>query len=166
MRLSIIAAISANRVIGDHNSIPWKLPADQKIFQKLTLDHHLLMGRKTFESIGFALPGRTTVVITRQPDYHPEGVLVAHSLKEALGLVKNDDELFIAGGAEIYRQMLPLANRLYLTHVHENFKGDIRFPAFDESDWELISRKDYEPDPDNAYSFSLTVYNRKLHATL
>ena len=130
------------------------------------MGHHLLMGRKTFESIGFALPGRTTVVITHQPDYHPEGVLVAHSLEEALGLVNNAGELFIAGGAEIYRQMLPLADRLYLTYVHENFKGDIRFPDFEESDWELISRKDHEPDSDNAYSFSLVVYDRKPHTIL
>ncbi|MCH8820275.1 MAG: dihydrofolate reductase [Acidobacteria bacterium] len=165
MRLSIIAAVSANRVIGHHGSLPWKLPDDWKRFQKLTMGHHLLMGRKTFESIGFVLPGRTTVVITHQSDYHPEGVLVAHSLEEALRLVKNDSELFIAGGAEIYRPMLPLADRLYLTCVHENFEGDIRFPDFDESDWELVSREDREPDPDHTYSFSFVVYDRKPPAT-
>ena len=164
MRLSIIAAVSANQVIGDHNSLPWKLPADLKRFQKLTMGHHLLMGRKTFESIGFVLPGRTTVVITHQPDYHPEGVLVAHSLEAALRLVDNDSELFIAGGAEIYRQMLTLADRLYLTYIHEEFEGDARFPHFDESDWEPISREDREPDQDNTYSYSFVIYERKSHA--
>ncbi len=164
MRLSIIAAVSANRVIGDHNSLPWKLPADLKRFQKLTMGRHLLMGRKTFESIGFVLPGRTTVVVTHRPDYHPEGVLVAHSLEEALRLVDDDSELFIAGGAEIYRQMLALADRLYLTYIHEEFEGDARFPDFEESDWESISREDREPDPDNAYSYSFVMYERKSHA--
>ena len=163
MRLSIIAAVSANRVIGARNSLPWDLPADRKRFQKLTMGHHLLMGRKTFESIGFVLPGRTTVVITHQPDYHPEGILVAHSLEAALRLVEDDSELFIAGGEEIYRQMLTLADRLYLTYVHENFEGDTRFPDFDASGWELISREDRDPDQDNAYPFSFVIYDRKPH---
>ena len=164
MRLSIIAAVSANRVIGDHNSLPWKLPADLKRFQKLTMGHHLLMGRKTFESIGFVLPGRITVVITHQPDYHPEGVLVAHSLEAALRLVDNDSELFIAGGAEIYRQMLTLADRLYLTYIHKEFEGDARFPDFEKSDWKSVSREDREPDQDNTYSYSFVIYERKSHA--
>ena len=163
MRLSIIAAVSANKVIGAHNSLPWNLPADRKRFQKLTMGHHLLMGRKTFESIGFVLPGRSTIVITHQPDYQPEGVRVAHSLEEALQLVENDNELFIAGGEEIYRQMLPLADRLYLTYVHEDFEGDTHFPDFDESSWEVISREDRQPDPNNASPYSFVVYERKPH---
>jgi dihydrofolate reductase len=160
MRLSIIAAVSSNQVIGNRQALPWNLPADRKRFQKLTMGHHLLMGRKTFESIGFVLPGRTTLVITHQPDYHPEGVRVAHSLEEALRLVKDDSELFIAGGTEIYRQMLPLADRLYITYVHEDFEGDTRFPDFDPTGWELISQEDREPDQDNAYSYSFVVYDR------
>lgn len=163
MRLSIIAAVSSNLVIGNHQKLPWDLPADRKRFQKLTMGHHIFMGRKTFEAIGFVLPGRTTVVITHQPDYHPEGVLVAHSLDDAFRLVKNDDELFIAGGTEIYRQMLPLADRLYLTYVHEDFEGDALFPAFDESGWGIISREDRQPDPDNAHSYTFVVYDRKPH---
>ena len=163
MRLSIIAAVSANKVIGAHNSLPWNLPADRKRFQELTMGHHLLMGRKTFESIGFVLPGRSTIVITHQPDFHPEGVRVAHSLEEALQLVENDSELFIAGGEEIYRQMLPLADRLYLTYIHEDFEGDAHFPAFNESSWEIISREDRQPDPNNTSPYSFVVYERKPH---
>ncbi len=166
MKLSIIAAISSNRVIGNHEKrqgLPWDLPADRKRFQKLTLGHHLLMGRKTFEAIGLVLPGRTTIVITHRPDYHPEGVQVAHSLEDALGLVEDDSELFIAGGAEIYRQLLPLADRLYLTYVHEDFEGDTRFPAFDESAWKITSREDLEPDQHNAYPYSFVVYDRHPH---
>jgi dihydrofolate reductase len=166
MRLSIIAAISANQVIGNHRALPWNLPADRKRFKKLTMGHHVLMGRKTFESIGFVLPGRTSVVITHQPDYDPEGVLVAHSLEEGFQLVENEDELYIAGGEEIYRQMLPLADRLYLTYVHGDFEGDTRFPDLDESAWEIISREDRASDPDNAYSFSFVVYDRKTPATI
>lgn len=165
MRFSIVAAISTNQVIGDKNSLPWKLPADLKRFKQLTIGHHLLMGRKTFESIGFVLPERTTIVITRQLDYHPEGVLLAHSLEQALSLVDNNDELFVAGGAEIYRQMLTLADRLYLTYIHANFKGDVRFPDFDISDWKLVSTEDHEPDQNNDYAYSFIVYDRKTYST-
>ncbi len=118
MRLSIIAAMSANRVIGSNNDLPWRLPADWKHFKSLTMGHHLIMGRKTFESIGQPLPGRTTVVITHQTGFAPTGVLVAHSIDQALQMVVEDDEVFVAGGAQIYQQMLPQADRLYLTSIH------------------------------------------------
>ncbi|MFQ5930282.1 MAG: dihydrofolate reductase, partial [Acidobacteriota bacterium] len=139
MRLSIIAAVSANQVIGHNNRLPWRLPADLKRFKSLTMGHHLLVGRKTFESIGRPLPGRTTVVITHRNDYAPKGVLVAHSLNEAVKMASGDDEVFIAGGAQIYRQTLARADRLYLTLIHEDFEGDAYFPQFDESDWLLSS---------------------------
>ena len=145
MRLSIIAAMSANRVIGNNNNLPWRLPADLKRFKSLTMGHHLIMGRKTFESIGQPLPGRTTVVITHQTGFAPEGVLVAHSIDQALHVVAGDDEVFVAGGAQIYQQMLPRADRLYLTSIHAEFEGDTNFPEFEESDWQLISEEDYEP---------------------
>ncbi len=161
MRLSLIAAMSAHRVIGRDNSLPWKLPADWKHFKNLTMGHHLLMGRKTFESIGRPLPGRTTVVITRQSGYSPTGVLVAHSIEQALQLAAQDSEVFVAGGAEIYRQMLPRVDRIYLTSIDKDFEGDTFFPDFDESDWQLISQENREPDEKNAYPYTFLTYVRK-----
>lgn len=160
MRLSIIAAMSANRVIGSNNDLPWRLPADWKRFKSLTMGHHLIMGRKTFESIGQPLPGRTTVVITRQTGYAPEGVLVAHSVEQALQTVGGDDEVFIAGGAQIYQQMLPRADRMYLTSIDEQFEGDTDFPEFEESDWELISEEGHAPDEKNPYPYTFLIYER------
>lgn len=162
MRLSIIAAMSANRVIGSNNDLPWRLPADWKRFKSLTMGHHLIMGRKTFESIGQPLPGRTTIVITRQTGFAPAGgVLVAHSIDQALQMVTGDNEVFVAGGAQIYQQMLPRADRLYLTSIHAEFEGDTDFPEFEESDWQLISEENQEPDEKNPYSYSFLVYERK-----
>ncbi len=160
MRLSIIAAMSANRVIGRNNDLPWRLPADWKRFKSLTMEHHLIMGRKTFESIGQPLPGRTTVVITHQTDYAPEGVLVAHSVEQALQMAAGDDEVFVAGGAQIYQQVLPRADRLYLTSIHEDFEGDTHFPEFEESDWKLISEEGYGPDEKNPYAYTFLIYER------
>ena len=161
MRLSIIAAMSANRVIGNNNNLPWRLPADLKRFKSLTLGHHLIMGRKTFESIGQPLPGRTTVLITHQSGFAPAGVLVAHSIDQALHVVAGDDEVFVAGGAQIYQQMLPRADRLYLTSIHEEFEGDTDFPEFEESDWQLISEEDHAPDDKNLYPYSFLTYDKQ-----
>ena len=160
MRLSIIAAMSQNRVIGRDNRLPWHLPADWAHFKKLTMGHCLLMGRKTFESIGCPLPGRTTVVVTRQRDYAPPGVQVAPSLDEALAMATGD-EVFIAGGAEIYRQSLSRADRLYLTLIKATLEGDTYFPEFDEADWPLVSQQDYPADAKNPYPYSFLVYERK-----
>jgi dihydrofolate reductase len=136
MKKSIIAAIAQNRVIGLANQLPWRLPADMKRFKQLTMGHTLLMGRKTYESIGRPLPGRTMLVITRARDTAPEGVIVVHSFEEALARASGD-ELFICGGADIYRQALPLADRLYLTYIEKAFEGDAYFPQFDVNEWEL-----------------------------
>ena len=160
MRLSIIAAMSANRVIGSHNDLPWRLPADLKRFKSLAMGHHLIMGRKTFESIGQPLPGRTTVVVTHQTGYAPEGVLVAHSVEQALQMAAGDDEVFVAGGAQIYQQMFPRADRLYLTSIHEEFEGDTDFPEFEESDWQLNSEEKHEPDEKNLYPYTFLIYER------
>ncbi len=165
MRLSIIAAMSANRVIGSSNNLPWRLPADLKRFKNLTMGHHLIMGRKTFESIGQPLPGRTTVVITHQTGYAPSGVLVAHSIDQALQLAADDPEVFVAGGGQIYQQMLPRADRLYLTSIHEEFEGDTDFPEFKESDWKLISEEDHPPDEKNSYPYSFLIYKKKMHSS-
>ncbi len=160
MKLSIIAAMSANRVIGRDNSLPWKLPEDWKRFKNLTMGHHLLMGRKTFESIGQPLPGRTTVVITRQSRYSPTGALVAHSIEQALQMAAQESEVFVAGGAQIYQQMLPRADRLYLTSIDKEFEGDTAFPDFDESDWQLIFKENRGPDEKNSYHYSFLTYER------
>jgi dihydrofolate reductase len=160
MRLSIIAAMSANRVIGSNNDLPFRLPADLKRFKSLTMGHHLIMGRKTFESIGQPLPGRSTVVITHQTGYAPAGVLVAHSIEQALEIAAEDDEVFVAGGGQIYQQLLPRADRLYLTSIHEEFEGDTHFPEFEKSDWKLISEDSHEPDEKNPYPYSFLIYER------
>jgi len=160
MRVSIIVAVSANGVIGRDNDLPWRLSADLRRFKRLTMGHHLIMGRRTWESVGKPLPGRTTVVITsRRCRPHPE-VAVARSLDEALELIAGDDEVFIAGGAELYRAALPVADRLYLTRIHADFEGDTFFPQLDEAQWRLVSREDHAPDEKNALAYSFLVYER------
>ena len=161
MRLSIIAAMAENQVIGRNNQLPWKLPADLRRFRSLTMGHHLLMGRKTFASIGRPLPGRTIVVMTRQQNYSPANVLVAHALEEAVEMTRCDEEVFVAGGAQIYQQTLNRADRLYLTIIHEEFDGDTYFPEYSESDWELICREDRNPDEGNRHPHSFLVFKRK-----
>ena len=164
MTLSIIVAMSANRVIGRNNALPWRLKTDLARFQQLTMGHWLLMGRKTFESIGRPLPGRKTVVLSGRPDYAPPGVLVAHSLDEALSLAGREDpaeEMFVAGGEQVYRQTIGRSRRLYLTLVNHDFDGDAHFPEFEESRWALISSEDHPADADNPYAFSFLTYDRK-----
>lgn len=159
-KLSIIAAMSTNRVIGRNNRLPWRLSADLKRFKSLTMGHCLLMGRKTFESIGRPLPGRTIVVLTRQKDFAPPGVLVAHTLDEALRMAPGE-EVFVAGGAQIYQQTLALADRLYLTVIDGEFPGDAYFPSFDEGDWQLITEEHHEPTETSPYSHRFLIYERK-----
>ncbi|MCY1020466.1 dihydrofolate reductase [Pyxidicoccus sp. MSG2] len=140
MRLSAIVAMASNRVIGAGNQLPWRLSADLARFKKLTMGHTLVMGRKTYESIGRPLPGRTFIVVTRQKDYAPPGVMVAHSVDEALLLARarGDDEVFIAGGADMYAQTMDRWNRLYLTRIAREFPGDTYFPEVDLSGWRLV----------------------------
>lgn len=152
MKLSIIVAVAENGVIGQDNRLPWRLPADLERFRSLTLGHHLLMGRLTFESIGRPLPGRTTIVLSRGAAELPEGVPSAGSLDEALEMARaaGESEAFVAGGAAIYREALPIADRLYLTRVTGEYQGDTYFPEWSRDDWELFSmetcpRKDDEP---------------------
>ncbi|MGW8178120.1 MAG: dihydrofolate reductase [bacterium] len=160
MRLSIIAALASTRVIGLNNSLPWHLPADLCHFQRMTMGHYLLMGRKTFESFDGLLAGRTIVVITRQADYRHKGVYTVHSLPDAIKLAAKEEEVFIAGGAEIYSEALSLADRMYLTLIHHDFEGDTLFPEFEENDWKLTDRKDYESDDQNPYPFSFVTYEK------
>ena len=162
MRLSIIVAVSDNGVIGRDGDLPWRLSADLQRFKALTMGHHLLLGRKTFDSIGAVLPGRTMVVISRGRPSLPAEVLLASSLEEATELARanGDVEAFIAGGAEIYAQALPAADRLYLTRVHTACEGDTLVPAWQEGDWQEISREDHPADDRNAHPYSFLVYER------
>ncbi len=159
MTISIIAAMSRNRIIGRNNSLPWKLSPDLARFKKLTMGHYLLMGRKTFESLGKPLPGRTLVVISRARDYAPLDVLVAHSIQEALSMTSGD-QVFVAGGAQLYRQTLNLADRLYFTLIDKEFEGDVYFPEFDWSDWELVSEEDHAATDTTPYAYKFLVYKR------
>ena len=153
MRVSLIAAMAKNRAIGLGNGLPWHLPADLKWFKARTTGRTLIMGRKTFETLRGPLPWRTTIVVTRQPDYAPPGVLVTRSIDEALALAEGD-EVFVAGGADIFRQTLDRADRLYLTRIERDYPGDTFFPEYDESAWRLVEREHHaatEKDP--AFSF-------------
>ena len=140
-RISIIAAMARNRVIGIANTLPWRLPEDLKHFKALTLGHHILMGRKTYESLGRPLPGRTSVVITRSQDLQVPGCLVANSIAEAIAACNNDNEIFFIGGEELYRQALDVADRIYLTEIQADFAGDAWFPEFDTNLWQETGRK-------------------------
>jgi dihydrofolate reductase len=155
MSISIIAALSNNNVIGRNNALPWHLSADLKRFKALTMGHTLVMGRKTFESIGQPLPGRRTVVVTRG-DFRADGVDVVHNLQDAL-----TDGAFICGGAEIYAQSLERADRMYLTRVHVDVEGDAFFPEFDDvTEWKLVDAEHCEADEKNEYPYSFLTYER------
>jgi dihydrofolate reductase len=158
MRVSAIVAMATNRCIGRDNTLPWRLPADLKRFKQLTLGHTLIMGRKTYESIGRPLPGRTTLVVTRQRDYAPEGVQVAHSLEQALELARGD-EVFIAGGADLYRQAMEHVRRLYLTRIGRDYEGDTFFPELDLSGWRLVA-EEHHPATATEPPFSFLTYER------
>lgn len=142
-RLSVIAALARNRVIGRDNDLPWHLPEDLKRFRALTMGHHIVMGRKTYESLGRLLPGRTTVIVTRNHDYQVPGAVVVHSLEEAMTACGADPEVFLIGGAELYQQSLALAGRLYLTEIDAEFEGDAYFPAFSQDDWRETARESH-----------------------
>ncbi len=141
MIISLIAAMSKNRVIGKNNSIPWKLPEDMRHFKRLTLGKTVVMGRKTFESIGKPLPKRVNIVITRDRSYMAKGCFVVNSVKDALKIPKDGEEVMVIGGSEIYRQFLPFANVIYLTIIEKNFDGDSFFPEISRNEWKEIKRE-------------------------
>ncbi|OJZ17113.1 MAG: diacylglycerol kinase [Thiobacillus sp. 65-29] len=159
-RVSIIAALAKNRVIGIENRLPWRLPEDLAHFKALTLGHPVLMGRKTFESLGRPLPGRTNVVITRNCDYRPENCLVAESIPAALALCRDSDEVFFIGGAELYAQAIPLADRLYLTEVDIDAQGDAWFPEYDRGAFREMSREPHVGAKGDPLHFDFVVYVR------
>jgi dihydrofolate reductase len=161
MRISIIAAMGKNRAIGRDGGLPWRLPADMRFFKKTTMGHHLVMGRRTWDELGAPLPGRTTIVISRDPSFAPKGAVVARSLDEALQLAAGEEEVFVAGGAVIYALALPVADRMVLTLIDAEFEADTFFPAFDEKEWEIVAREDHPPDEKNRWPYSFTTWERK-----
>jgi len=153
--------MARNRVIGARGAIPWHLPEELKRFKSLTMGHHIVMGRKTYESIGRLLPGRATVIVTRNPGYRVPGAIIAHSLEEALAACGADDEIFVIGGAELYAQALPLAGRLYLTTVEADIPGDTYMPEFAAGDWREVSSESFDADERHRYPFRCAVLERK-----
>ena len=160
-RLSLIAALAKNRVIGIENRLPWKLPEDLAHFKALTLGHPILMGRKTFESLGRPLPGRRNIVITRNADYHPAGCETAPSIPAAIDLCAEAEEIFFIGGAELYKQVLPMVDRMYLTEVQLEVRGDAWFPEFDRNAFSEFNRENHVGEKGDALHFDLVVYQRK-----
>lgn len=152
MGLSLIVARASNGVIGKDNQLPWHLPADLKHFKAITMGKPIVMGRKTFESIGRPLPGRQNIVVTRNPGFMASGITVAHSVEAAITAANETEEIMIIGGTELYKLSLPLADRIYLTDIQQNFDGDAHFPSLD-SQWREVSREDRVSDDGLSYSF-------------
>src|SRR5262245_34417781 len=147
--VSLVAAMAENRVIGRGGQLPWRLPADLKYFKQLTVDHTVIMGRKTFDEIKRPLDNRRNVVVTRNKEFRPHGVTVVPSLKEALALGATEEEVFVIGGGEIFKAALPLASRIYLTVVHAQVEGDTFFPRFEEDAWVLSAEESHPADDKN-----------------
>lgn len=160
--ITIIAAIARNNALGKNNKLIWHLPADLKRFKNITNGHHIIMGRKTFESLGKPLPNRTTIIITRNKNYKVKDCIVVNSLKEALEKANEDENPYILGGAEIYKQAMNLADQLDVTLIHHEFQADAFFPEIDKSIWKESSREDFKADEKNKYDYSFVCY-KKIH---
>lgn len=152
--------MAKNRVIGAANSIPWRLPGELQMFKAITMGHHIIMGRNTWESIARLLPGRTTVIVSGRRNYRVAGAIVAATLAEALAACGDDEEVFVIGGAQLYASALPLADRIYLTVVDAEIAGDTLMPAIDLSAWKAERSQTFSADDRNPYAYTLTVYER------
>jgi len=161
--ITIIAAIANNNALGKNNDLIWYLPADLKRFKKVTSGHHIIMGRNTFESIGKPLPNRTTVIITRNKNYKAAGCIIVDSIEKAIEVAKDDSQIFIIGGAQIYKQALEsnLVDQLDITKVHEAFDADVYFPEINTAIWQETSREDFKADEKNKYNYSFIRFTRK-----
>ncbi|HET6491867.1 MAG TPA: dihydrofolate reductase [Burkholderiales bacterium] len=159
-RLSIIVAMAKNRVIGAAGRIPWYLPNELQLFKRVTMGHSIIMGRKTYESIGRLLPGRTTVIVTRRPGYHVPGAVVAHSIDAAIAACGADEEIFVIGGGELYREALPRADRIYLTTVDAEPAGDTFMPEMNPADWRERSGESFSADDRHPHAYRFSVYDR------
>lgn len=158
--ISLILAASQNGAIGCNNRLPWHLPADLAHFKNLTLGHYVLMGRKTYQSIGRPLPGRTNIIITRQLDFWADGCKIAHSLHEGIALCPPNDEIFIIGGANIFAQALPYAGKIYLTRIHADFAGDTFLFDLNPAIWRETSHHDFAPDEKNKWPYSFLAFEK------
>lgn len=164
LTVALIAAMSSSRVIGVDNQLPWHLPADLQFFKATTMHKPVVMGRKTFESIGKPLPGRLNVVVSRQPDLKIEGVEVVASLEQAIEVAAQSadhGEIMVIGGTQIYNQAISLANKLYITEVDCDVEGDAHFPVIDSAQWQVISKAAHKADDRHAYDFAFVIYEKK-----
>lgn len=163
--ISILVAYDQNHVIGKQNDLPWYLPADLKRFKRLTVGHSVLMGRKTFESIirrlGGPLPDRNNVVLTRDVKFQYDGVTIVNDLDTALMMTQPEGEVFVIGGAEVFRQCLPLTDKLYVTEVQAAVDGDVFFPEVDGAEWDETAREEHQADEKNLYAYDFVIYERK-----
>lgn len=159
-KVSIIVAIDEKWLIGKKGGLPWRLPADLKHFKDLTTGHTVIMGRKTYDSIAKPLPNRINIVVSRTNDLNIPGCITVRSLKEALAAAPDNQEIFVMGGAEIYDQFLPLAQKLYLTQIHHQFDGDIFFPKLAPSEWTEVERQNFETDDKNQYKYSFVILEK------
>jgi dihydrofolate reductase len=160
--ITVIAAIASNKALGKDNDLIWHLPADLKRFKKVTTGHYILMGRNTYESIGRPLPNRTTIIITRNKNYFKEGCLIANSLEQAIEMAKPAAQIFIIGGAQIYKETIAknVAVQLDITLVHHSFEADVFFPEIDLKVWKEVAREDYKADEKNDYDYSFVSYQK------
>ena len=163
MTISLIVAAAENNAIGKNNQLLWHLPNDLRFFKNTTWGMIVVMGRKTFEAVNKPLPGRVNIVITRQPDWKGNGTITAKDLKEALLIAEETHfkEVFIIGGGEIYKQSMPVADKIYITRVHATLEGDTFFPAIDEKEWELVSNEDFKKDEKHPYDYSFQTWVKK-----
>ncbi|MDB4834998.1 dihydrofolate reductase [Cyclobacteriaceae bacterium] len=163
MKIAQIVAVSTNLAIGKDNDLIWRLPADLKHFKNITMGHCMLMGRKNFESIGRALPGRTTIIVTRDQNYTQEGCHVVHSIDQGIELAKSlqEEELMIIGGGQIYEQTLPLTSKVYYTEVHEEFEADTFYPKLDSLNWEVMDEVTHQKDEKNKFDYTFKTYIKK-----
>jgi len=160
-QLSILVAMAQNRTIGINNTLPWHIPEDLKRFKALTMGHHMIMGRKTFDSIGKPLPGRTTVIVTRNQGLKIEGCIITHTLAAAIAVSAGDDEIFVIGGAEIFAAALPLADTLYFTEIQQDVAGDVFFPSFDKSVWIEVAREKNKQEIPQPLEYHFVTYQCK-----
>ena len=161
MEISLVVAVDRGGIIGKDRQMPWHLPADLRHFKAITMGKPMVMGRKTFESIGRPLPGRANIVLTRQNDFHPPGCQIAGSPGEALALAEPADEVMIIGGSSVYEAFICRASLIYMTAVHGRFDGDTRFGCYRKSDWQEVEREDHQADEKNPYPYSFLVLKRQ-----
>lgn len=161
MIITLIVAVADNGVIGRDNTLPWHLPDDLKRFKRLTMGKPIVMGRKTYESIGKPLPGRQNIVVTRDANYRREGVTVVHDAEAALRAAGAAPEIMVIGGAELFRSLLPRAGRLHLTRVHGNIEGDVMWPALDDREWSVVERESHSADERHAWPMTFEVWEKR-----